>query len=194
MHTCLSVHKPTPGHWTRDLCFPIVAFFLSSFFLFWSQRAAATNPPTLIRIDETPGSVGSLWLQSLGRSSVETVSFLRMLEIPRNPLTERRFRRAVFLFLCLFKEKQHKYRRQNESGHHIASFNKEAPFIRRSYPLGCRSISVQSLPSTYTSEHSHERMLAIFNWQKCLGENLNTFYYLIIARAPNSQIREASAS
>lgn len=157
---CAQTHS-----WTLDKRFvlPNSRLLPLLFLFFCSQRAAATNPPTLIRIDETPGSVGSLWLQSLGRSSVETVSFLHMLEIPRNPLTERRFRRAVFLFLCLFKEKQHKYRRQNESGHHIASFNKEAPFIRRSYPLGCRGISVQSLPSTYTSEHSHERMLAIFN-------------------------------
>lgn len=77
-------------------------------FLFSSGRAAATPSASQIRIDETPGSVGSLWLQPLGRSSTETLIFLHMLEIPRNPLTEGRFRRAVFLFLCLFKEKQHK--------------------------------------------------------------------------------------
>lgn len=82
---------------------------------------------------------------------------------------------------------------KNKSGHHIASFNKEAPFERRSYPLRCRSISVQPLPSTHTSEYSHKRMLAIFIWQKYFGENLNIFYYLIIARVPDSQIRQASA-
>jgi hypothetical protein len=73
---------------------------------------ATTAPASLIRIDETLGSVGSLWLQPLGRSSTQTLIFLHMLEIPRNPLTERRFRRAVFLFACLFKENQHKYRRK----------------------------------------------------------------------------------
>lgn len=138
-------HKPEPLWWSEtewlmlDRCpvLPDVTFPFSCFicFLCWSGKPAAATPESLIRIDETQGECGkSLWLQPLGKSSGDFLIFLHMLKIPRSPLTERRFKRAVFLSSFLWRGK-YIYIYKDEDSHCITS-SEQADVIKRLFSWG----------------------------------------------------------
>ena len=136
-------------HLIGALCFLALVFRFHASFAFFAEvgSLAAATPESLIRNDETQGECGkSLWLQPLGRGSGDFLIFLHMLKIPRSPLTERRFKRAVFLSSFLWGEKKTLSLSlslyiyiyiciwQDEDSHHITS-SEQADVIKRLFSL-----------------------------------------------------------
>ena len=121
--------------------------------------------------------------------------FLHMLKIPTSPLTERRFRRAVFLSSFLLGKKKiikiKEKKKWGEPPHYIlreSRHNKKVLFFARAR----EQLEIAHFPLPTRLKCSHKSTHPIFKLHKCSGKNLCFLYYVIIAQMPNSQTRKVS--
>lgn len=115
-----------------------------------------------------------------------------MLEIPRNPLTERSSEGQSSCSYVYSKKTSINTGEKNETGHHIESFNKAPAFMRTSFLWGIEASLFAHFPHPTHLSAVTRGVRPSSNSKSIFAKNLNTLYYLIIVHVPNSKTGPAS--